>query len=340
MFLSTLDPILVSLMLAGVVSSLLVIFGEPILIWFLEKQGARQPIRNDGPEEHKKKKVPTFGGTVMVAAIVIASSVSGQMTSVALACLGVILTFGAIGFFDDLLKVVLKNPAGLPGRTKLLLQLVLTFATMLTLVFSTKGLALPMILAPSLGGVQMAFTVVFAIFVVVGAANSVNLTDGLDGLAAGCTVPTSAILALYAYMEADPGRAAIHGLHYLTYATSLAVILVTMTAASSGFLVWNRYPAKIFMGDTGALALGGGLGIIAVCLRLEIVLGLAGIIFVLETLSVIIQTTWYKRTKKRVFRMAPLHHHYEAVLPETEVTRRFCGVAWLMALLLALPLVL
>lgn len=340
MFFSTLEPIVISASIACFSSFTVVLFGEYLLLSILRRRNhALQPIRDDGPQEHKKKKVPTFGGIVIVLGIVVGSIASFISSFEATTSLTLILSFSALGFADDFLKVRLGNSAGLAERTKLALQFLFASVMVLIIACFRPELAVAPLFAPSFGQVQLFISALFAIFVIVGAANSVNFTDGLDGLAAGCTIPTSLLLGVYGFMEADPQRAASHGLNYLPYAGSLVVVLVAIAAACLGFLFWNRHPAKIFMGDTGSLALGAGLGIIAVLLRVEIVFGIAGFVFVSETLSVIIQRAWYKRTKKRVFRMAPLHHHFEAVLPETAVTFRFCLAAWLFAILATLPLV-
>jgi phospho-N-acetylmuramoyl-pentapeptide-transferase len=331
--------------------------------WFINRLKARQIgeiIRTDGPETHKKKAgTPTMGGSLIIFCLAVSTLLWCDLTSkfVWLA-LSVTVGFGIIGFADDYAKVSKKNKAGISGKLRLVLEFAIAGAAMafifysdvyspevrlrLQLPFSNfyqSGLELPAWLY-----------VIFGSFVVVGCANAVNLTDGLDGLAIGPSIMNAGTFLIFAYLagvettviasNGHPENLAqyLH-LAHIPGASELAVFCAALFGAGVGFLWYNTYPAQVFMGDVGALALGGSIGMLAVLTKNELVLALVGGLFVVEALSVIIQTSVFKATKsrpeggKRVFRMAPIHHHYEKLgWAEPKIIVRF----WLVSLLLAL----
>ncbi len=315
------------------------LFGPAIIDLLRLKQGKGQPIREDGPKSHfAKRGTPTMGGLMIIAGVTVSTLLWANWKSPYVwIVLGVTLGFGAIGFYDDYLKVTKQTTSGFGSRGRLLLELAIaalaTFAMMrldksnlstaLTVPFF-KSIILP------LGGVLF---VVFGMIVIAGAGNSVNLTDGLDGLAIVPVMIVAATFGVIAYLAGNAKFAAHLQIHAVPWAGELAIICGALIGAGLGFLWFNAPPAMIFMGDTGSLALGGALGAIAVAIKHEIVLAIAGGIFVLEAMSVIIQVASFKMTGKRVFRMAPLHHHFEQKgWPESTVVVRF----WIISVILAL----
>ncbi len=312
----------------------------PVLIEMLRnRQKEGQPIRDDGPESHllTKKGTPTMGGLLILLSAISATLLWADLANLFIwAVVGVMVGYGFIGFMDDYLKVSKKNARGLAGKLKLLLQV--SIAGVAAFWISSHlpeglnaHLAFPFFkdLLLSLGW----FFVVFSVFVVVGSSNSVNLTDGLDGLAIVPVMIACGVFALIAYLVGNAIFANHLQLHYVPGSGELAVICGALIGGGLGFLWYNAPPAKVFMGDTGSLALGGALGTIAVITKHELVLAIVGGLFVLETVSVIVQVVSFKLTGKRVFRMAPLHHHFEQKgWAEPTIVIRF----WIIASILAL----
>ena len=315
------------------------LFGPAIIDLLRIKQGKGQPIREDGPKTHfAKRGTPTMGGLMILAGVTVSTLLWANWKSPYVwIVLGVTLGFGAIGFYDDYLKVTKQTTSGFGSRGRLALELgiaaLATYALMrldksnlstaLTFPFF-KSFILP------LGGFMF---VLFGMLVITSAGNSVNLTDGLDGLAIVPVMFVAATFGVIAYLAGNAKFAAHLQIHAVPWAGELAIICGALIGAGLGFLWFNAPPAMIFMGDTGSLALGGALGAIAVAIKHEIVLAIAGGIFVLEAMSVIIQVVSFKMTGKRVFRMAPLHHHYEQKgWPESTVVVRF----WIISVILAL----
>ena len=325
----------------AVVTALFVSFvlGPMVIRWLKSKQAEGQPIREDGPQSHliTKKGTPTMGGVLILLALGIATLLWADLTNgYVWAVLTVTLGFGAIGFVDDYIKLTKRSSNGLPGRLKLIAQIVIgagvtIWITSLTEGPLTDGLALPFfkdLLVP-LGW----FFVPWAVIVLVGASNAVNLTDGLDGLAIMPALIAAACFSLIAYVSGNFVFSEYLQIHFVRGAGELAVFCGALVGAGLGFLWYNAPPAMVFMGDTGSLAIGGALGAVSVVTKHEIVLAIIGGLFVLETVSVIVQVASFKLTGKRVFRMAPLHHHFEQKgWAESTIVIRF----WIIASILAL----
>jgi phospho-N-acetylmuramoyl-pentapeptide-transferase len=316
----------------------MLLFG-PLMIDVLRvKQGKGQPIRADGPQTHLAKKgTPTMGGLMILSAVTVSTLLwANWANGYVWVVLGVTLTYGAIGFYDDFLKVTKRTADGFSGRVRLALELIVAaFATYMIMQIAppplADKLAIPFFknLLIELGP---AF-VVLGVLVIAGAGNSVNLTDGLDGLAIVPVMIAAATFGIFAYISGRADFTRYLQLTYLPGTGELMIFCAALIGAGLGFLWFNAPPAMIFMGDTGSLALGGALGTIAVATKNEIVLAIVGGLFVLETLSVIIQVTSFKLTGKRVFRMAPLHHHFEQKgWKEATVVVRF----WIISVILAL----
>lgn len=325
----------------AVVTALFVSFvlGPAVIRWLKSKQAEGQPIREDGPQSHllTKKGTPTMGGVLILLALGIATLLWADLTNgYVWAVLTVTLGFGAIGFVDDYIKLTKRSSNGLSGRLKLLGQVIIGggVTIWITSLFEgalSTGLALPFfkeLLVP-LGW----FFVPWAVIVLVGASNAVNLTDGLDGLAIMPALIAAACFALIAYVSGNFVFSEYLQIHFVRGAGELAVFCGALVGAGLGFLWYNAPPAMVFMGDTGSLAIGGALGAVSVVTKHEIVLAIIGGLFVLETVSVIVQVASFKLTGKRVFRMAPLHHHFEQKgWAESTIVIRF----WIIASILAL----
>jgi len=315
------------------------LLGPALIRWLKSVQRGGQPIRPDGPERHliEKKGTPTMGGvlilsTLSVSTLLWADLRNGYVWAVLLLTLG----YGALGFVDDYIKLAKKNFRGLSGRGKMIVQAVLGVACAAWIAWLTRGplgtgVTLPVfkeVLIP----LGVAFPL-FGMFVMVGSSNAVNLTDGLDGLAIVPTIIAAGVFALIAYLVGNRVFADYLQLNAVPGVGELAVFCSALIGAGLGFLWFNAPPAAVFMGDTGSLALGGALGAVAVAVKHEIVLMIVGGLFVLETVSVIVQVFWYKRTGRRVFLMAPLHHHFEKKgWSEPTIVIRF----WIVAMILAL----
>ncbi len=308
----------------------------------IEKLGAmraRQVVRDDGPQSHLKKAgTPTMGGVLILLAVAVSTLLWAQLTNrfIWLALLAT-LAMGAVGFADDYLKVTRGTSVGLRPRQKLVWQFAIGLAVGAYLylfpadAFTTK-LAIPFLKRwiPELSVAYIAF----AMLVIVGCSNAVNLTDGLDGLAIVPTLMAAATFTLFAYVAGNAIMAHYLQVIYVRGASELPVFAAALVGASLGFLWYNAHPAQVFMGDTGSLALGGALATVALITKNELVLVVAGGCFVVEALSVIIQVFWYKRTGQRVFRMAPIHHHYELNgLPESKIIVRFWIVSFVLQII-------
>ncbi len=325
----------------AVLTALIVSFvvGPNLIAWLRKWQKQGQPIRTDGPESHllTKKGTPTMGGILILIGLVISTLLWADLRDQYVwIVLLVTLSYGLIGFLDDFLKVSKKNPKGLPGKLKLAGQVGIALIAG-TWVYAIHPLPLAGALAvPFLKHVLLQlgwFFLPFAAFVVVGASNAVNLTDGLDGLAIVPVMIAASVFAIISYLVGHVKYAEYLQIHYVAGTGELAVFCGALVGAGLGFLWYNAPPALVFMGDTGSLALGGALGAISVVTKHELVLAIVGGLFVLETVSVIVQVASFKLTGKRVFRMAPLHHHFEKKgWAEPTVVIRF----WIIATILGL----
>ena len=321
-----------------------VMMGSRFIRWMKAKQGKGQPIRTDGIERHviEKAGTPTMGGLMFLAGITVSTLLWADLSNIYVwAVLLVTLGFGALGFTDDYAKVTKQSTAGISGRARLAVEAGLAMlAVYLMIRFgqpSPEGASLSTSLAFPIFKRALLdlwwFYLALGGFVIVGASNAVNFTDGLDGLATVPVMIAAATFGLIAYMVGNKVFAGYLELHFVPGAGELAVICAAMVGSGLGFLWYNAPPARIFMGDCGALSLGGALGAIAVATKHEIVLGIVGGLFVVETVSVIIQVLWFKRTGRRVFLMAPIHHHFERLgWSESTVVIRF----WIVAVMLAL----
>ena len=318
---------------------LCMIFG-PIIIRRLRQFKIRQVIRQDGPQTHLTKKgTPTMGGVIIVGCIVIPTLLWAPLDNrYVLTAVGVTLVLGALGFLDDYLHVVRRAPKGLLGRYKLLVQVAVGLAVGAIFYFApaapeiATSTTVPFLKSRLLDlGI---FYIPFVALVITATSNAVNLTDGLDGLATGLMALAAGAFAALAYVSGHAKIAAYLNIPMLAGSGELTIFCAAMFGAALGFLWFNNHPADVFMGDTGSLALGGALGTVAVMLKKEVLLFLIGGVFVMEALSVIIQVVSFKLRKKRVFRMAPIHHHFELKgWPESRVVVRFWIVGMLLALL-------
>src|SRR6201996_1903749 len=315
------------------------LFGPWIIDHLRLRQGRGQPIRSDGPQSHivAKRGTPTMGGLMILSGLLVSTVLwANALNPYVWIVLAVTLGFGFVGFYDDYLKVTKQSHNGFAGRIRLLIEGVIALAACYALVrlgrepFSTS-LALPFIkdVVLNLGW----FFVLFGAFIMVGAGNAVNLTDGLDGLAIVPVMIAAASFGMIAYLAGNAVFAEYLQINYVAGTGELAVLCGAVLGAGLGFLWFNAPPASIFMGDTGSLALGGLLGSIAVAVKHEIVLAVIGGLFVLEAVSVIVQVVSFKLTGKRVFRMAPIHHHFEQLgWTEPQIVIRF----WIISVMLAL----
>ncbi len=310
------------------------ILGPRFIGWLRVRQGKGQPIRADGPQSHLAKRgTPTMGGLMILTSLTLALLLWMDLTNPYIwACIFVTLGFGMIGFLDDYDKVRKASTAGVSGKVRLLGEFAIAgvAAWVITLQNGTM-LYVPFF---SQFSVDLGyFYIVFAAFTIVAFGNAVNLTDGLDGLATMPVIIASMAFMLIAYVVGNKVFATYLGIPHVAGAGDLAIFCGAIVGAGLAFLWFNAPPAAVFMGDTGSLALGGALGAIAVTTHHELVLGIIGGLFVVEALSVIIQVFWYKRTGKRVFRMAPIHHHFEQLgWSEPTVVIRFWIIAFVLAL--------
>lgn len=324
---------------AMITALLLTLLLYPRFIEWLRSRKLGQEIREDGPQTHLAKQgTPTMGGLLIILAITVSALLWGNLDNVQVwMTLGIAGGFLLVGFADDWNKITRKSSAGLSGRMRLAIEFAWTAVVLWWGIYymgtHTTVLPVPFFkdaeLLPDLGH----FYLPFAAFVIVGTANAVNLTDGLDGLAIGPVMTSAMTFGLLAYLVGSPAYAGQLALHPVGQAAELVVITVCITGAGMGFLWYNTHPATIFMGDTGSLPLGGLIGTLAVLTHHELLLVLIGGVFVMEALSVIIQVASFKLTGNRVFRMAPIHHHFEELgWAESKVIVRF----WIISILLAM----
>ncbi|MGB0466950.1 MAG: phospho-N-acetylmuramoyl-pentapeptide-transferase [Pontibacterium sp.] len=317
--------------------ALSLLFG-PVLIRKLKARQIGQSVRDDGPQSHLSKAgTPTMGGGLILLAIAISTLLWGDLSNrFVWITIGVMVIFGAVGWVDDYRKVVEKNSRGLPARWKYFWQSVGGLGAALLLYFTAQTPAETELIVPFFKDIVLdmgIFFIVFTYFVIVGTSNAVNLTDGLDGLAIMPTVMVAAALGIFAYLTGNVRFSDYLLIPYVAGAGELIVICGAIVGAGLGFLWFNTYPAQVFMGDVGALALGATLGVIAVIVRQELVLFIMGGVFVMETVSVILQVGSFKLTGRRIFRMAPIHHHFELKgWPEPRVIVRF----WIITVVLVL----
>ena len=324
----------------AILTSLIITFLiAPAIIKNLKKYKIGQVIRNDGPKTHQVKSgTTTMGGIIILLSLLISTLLWARLdNNFIMWLIAATIYFGMIGFIDDYLKLVKKNPKGLSAKKKLLFQSLFAILVIAYLyLYPTNTQYATSLNIPYLKTtfVEMSFLYFILIFlVIVGSSNAVNLTDGLDGLATGNIIIAAVTLAIFSYLIGHSHISSYLKVPYVAGAGEISVFLTALFGSGLGFLWYNSYPAEIFMGDTGSLCLGGLLGLSAVFIKQELILFIVGGIFVAEALSVMIQVSVFKRTQKRVFRMAPLHHHFElGGLAETKVTIRF----WIIGIVLAI----
>jgi phospho-N-acetylmuramoyl-pentapeptide-transferase len=321
-----------------------VLMGSRFIRWMQAKQGKGQPIRSDGIQRHitEKAGTPTMGGLMFLAGITVATLLWADLDNIYVwVMLLVTVSFGALGFMDDYAKVTKQTTTGVSGKIRLAVEAgVAVIAVFLMIHFgqpSPEGSSLSTSLAFPIFKRALVdlswFYLAFGAFIIVGASNAVNFTDGLDGLATVPVMIAAATFGLIAYLVGNFVFANYLELHFVPGVGEVGVFCAAIVGSGLGFLWYNAPPARIFMGDSGALALGGGIGAVAVATKHEIVLGIVGGLFVVETVSVIIQVLWFKRTGRRVFLMAPIHHHFERLgWAESTVVIRF----WIIAIMLAM----
>jgi len=321
---------------SAITSLLLTFFIAPRVIKWAKKKKFGEVIRTDGPKSHSiKTGTPTMGGLMILFSTLLSVLIWGRLDNIYVwLFIGTTILFGTLGFIDDYIKIVKANKKGLHIKVKFGGEILISLVIVLIYYFFIHSeyktqLFIPFVKNPILN--LRVFYIIFAVLIMVSASNAVNLTDGLDGLAIGCSMLTIASFTIVAYLTGHIKIAKYLMVPYIPQAGELAVFGGALIGASIGFLWYNAHPAEIFMGDTGALSLGGIIGFFAVVLKKEMLLPILGGIFVIEALSVIIQVIFYKLYKKRVFKMAPLHHHFELKgIPESKIIIRF----WIVALIL------
>ncbi|KHJ56195.1 phospho-N-acetylmuramoyl-pentapeptide-transferase [Aureimonas altamirensis] len=324
---------------AAMITSFIVVFlfGPSIIATLRIRQGRGQPIRADGPQTHfKKAGTPTMGGLMILSGVIAATLIWADLRNLYVwAVLLVTVGFGAIGFYDDYLKVTKQSHKGFSGKARLALEFLIAGIASAIIVYAGSDDLATSIPVPFFKQFLLdigIFYIGFAAFVMVGAGNAVNLTDGLDGLAIVPIMIAAAALGLIAYLAGNVNFANYLQIHFVLGTGELAVLCGAVLGAGLGFLWFNAPPAAIFMGDTGSLALGGLTGAVAVATKHELVLAIIGGLFVIEALSVIIQVASFKLTGKRVFLMAPIHHHFEKLgWTESQVVVRFWIIAFMLA---------
>ena len=314
-----------------------IIIGPKMIRW-LQRMQIGQTVRTDGPESHLSKSgTPTMGGLLILAAIVVSVLLWADLTNTyVLVTLFVVVTFGIVGFVDDYRKVVRKDSKGLIARWKYFWQSVIALSVAFYLYASAQTMEETALLVPFFKEVLPQLGILYiaiVYFALVGTSNAVNLTDGLDGLAIVPTILVAGAFAIFAYVTGNANFSGYLNIPHIPLTSELVIVCTAIVGAGLGFLWFNTYPAMVFMGDVGSLALGGTLGVLAVLVRQEIVLIIMGGVFVMETVSVIMQVGSYKLRGQRIFRMAPIHHHYELKgWPEPRVIVRF----WIISLILVL----
>lgn len=316
---------------------IMLLCGPRFIAWLKHKQGEGQPIRQDGPKTHfAKKGTPCMGGLLLLTAVLISALLWAQWTNPYVwVLIFVMLGFGGAGLLDDYKKLTMQSSQGISGKQKLMLQFIISLIACLCLICLDKKMGTTLTV-PFLKDVFIDlsyFYIPFVLIVMVGSSNAVNLTDGLDGLVSIPVIMCCLVFAVFAYLVGRIDYSTYLHMHYVPNAGEMAVFCSAIIGATLGFLWFNAHPAQVFMGDTGSLALGGILGTLSVATKQELLLAIAGGVFVMEALSDIIQVGSYKLRKKRVFLMAPIHHHFEKKgWSETTVVIRF----WIISILLAL----
>ena len=315
------------------------IFGPLLIQWLKSRQNGGQPIRDDGPESHivSKAGTPTMGGFLILLALIGSTLLWADLSNRYIwVVIGVTVGFGLIGFVDDYLKVSQRSSRGLSSKLKFLLQVIIALAATFWIMQITRDPFATTLAVPFFKNVLIDlgwFFLALGPLVMVGASNAVNLTDGLDGLAIGPVMLAAIVFAFIAYLVGNSVFSNYLQIHYIPGAGELSIFCGALVGASLGFLWYNAPPAMVFMGDTGSLSIGGALGAISVITKHELVLAIVGGLFVLETVSVIVQVISFKLTGRRVFQMAPLHHHFEKKgWAEPTIVIRF----WIIASILAL----
>lgn len=324
----------------AILTALLICFfiAPSMIRWLKSKQGAGQPIREEGPETHfQKAGTPTMGGLMILISVTISTLLWADLSNVFIWCaLLVMVGYGMIGFADDFLKLTKRNTKGLPGKMKICLQVAIGFVATLGIMYALPDHLQTHVAIPFFKDLFINifwFFIPWALFVMIGASNAVNLTDGLDGLAIVPVAIAAACFGFIAYLVGNEVFSAYLNIPFVVGTGELAILCGALIGGAMGFLWFNAPPAMIFMGDTGSLAMGGVLGAISVMTKHELVLAVIGGLFVLETISVIVQVVSFKLTGKRVFAMAPLHHHFEKKgWSEPTIVIRF----WIIAVILAL----
>ena len=317
---------------------IVLIIGTPFIKYFSTKK-ILNPIRNDGPSDHIIKKIgtPTMGGVIILFGLLTSVILWGDLKNIYLIfCIYIALTFGVLGAYDDYIKIKFNNSSGISSKLKLLLQIILSIIGISVLTYFSDYSEISNLYFPFFKNLIINlgwFFIPFGVFVIVGSSNAVNLTDGLDGLA---TVPVMLVAACFAFISYVTGNIVFSDylqIPYIEGTGEISIFCGAVIGSCLGFLWFNAPPAKIFMGDTGSLSLGGSLGAIGIITKHEIVLAITGGLFVLEAVSVMVQVISYKMTGKRVFKMAPIHHHFEKKgWPESTVVIRF----WIISIILAM----
>ena len=317
---------------------IVLIIGSPFIKYFSTKN-ILNPIRSDGPSDHIIKKIgtPTMGGVIILFGLITAVILWGDLNNIYLLfCIYIALTFGALGAYDDYIKIKFNNSSGISSKLKLLIQIILSIIGIIGLTYFSDYSELSNLYFPFFKNLIINlgwFFIPFGVFVIVGSSNAVNLTDGLDGLA---TVPVILVAACFAFISYVTGNIVFSEylqIPYIEGTGEISIFCGAVIGSCLGFLWFNAPPAKIFMGDTGSLSLGGSLGAVGIITKHEIVLAITGGLFVLEAVSVMVQVISYKMTGKRVFKMAPIHHHFEKKgWPESTVVIRF----WIISIILAM----
>ena len=317
---------------------IVLIIGSPFIKYFSTRK-ILNPIRNDGPSDHLIKKIgtPTMGGVIILFGLLVAVILWGDLKNIYLIfCIYIALTFGVLGAYDDYIKIKFNNSSGISSKLKLLIQIILSVIGISALTYFSDYSEISNLYFPFFKNLIINlgwFFIPFGVFVIVGSSNAVNLTDGLDGLA---TVPVILVAACFAFISYVTGNIVFSDylqIPYIEGTGEISIFCGAVIGSCLGFLWFNAPPAKIFMGDTGSLSLGGSLGAIGIITKHEIVLAITGGLFVLEAVSVMVQVISYKMTGKRVFKMAPIHHHFEKKgWPESTVVIRF----WIISIILAM----
>jgi len=317
---------------------IVLIIGSPFIKYFSTRK-ILNPIRNDGPSDHIIKKIgtPTMGGVIILFGLLTAVILWGDLKNIYLIfCIYIALTFGVLGAYDDYIKIKFNNSSGISSKLKLLIQIILSIIGISALTYFSDYSEISNLYFPFFKNLIINlgwFFIPFGVFVIVGSSNAVNLTDGLDGLA---TVPVILVAACFAFISYVTGNIVFSDylqIPYIEGTGEISIFCGAVIGSCLGFLWFNAPPAKIFMGDTGSLSLGGSLGAVGIITKHEIVLAITGGLFVLEAVSVMVQVISYKMTGKRVFKMAPIHHHFEKKgWPESTVVIRF----WIISIILAM----